>query len=610
LDKSASGMRHGQDIDRALFFSLLRKPYSLFLESSRTDDLNTHHYLFHDPIEVLHVHSLHDIPPLFQAVESHLAKNNWVAGYMGYECGAHFERYTADPVKGSLLPLAIFCVYESATAVDGGILNSEDRTDEIAVTEPRLSITEERYRSSVERIKEFIAAGDTYQVNYTDRIEFKYGRDEVDLYCMLRERQKVPFSAFFNLGGTQILSYSPELFFRRRHDRIITKPMKGTCKRGRTLDEDRHLSAWLQQDEKNRSENLMIVDLLRNDLGRICTPGSITVSEMYEVEKLSTVLQMTSTVSGKLNDTAGYYEIFRALFPCGSVTGAPKIRTMQIIHELEEHPRDVYCGAIGFFSPLNESVFSVAIRTPIVKEGIGVMGVGSGIVFDSDPRKEYDETLLKARFLTRPSTRFELLETILWDNGYTFLDEHLRRMRESSEFFSLVFTKENILDALHSAESSFRSGTRYRIRLLSDAQGATHIEYTILDEDPERAVIKIAPEQVDSSDPLYFHKTTHRPLYDRYSRKAREENIADYIFLNERSEITEGSISNIFTEKEGMLFTPPIHSGILNGIFRRHILTTNKNAIEKIITEHDLRHADSVYICNSVRGMRNVTLSE
>jgi para-aminobenzoate synthetase/4-amino-4-deoxychorismate lyase len=603
-------MRHGQGIDRALFFSLLRKPYSLFLESSRTDEINTHHYLFHDPIEVIEVHSLDDIPRLFHAIESHLAKNKWVAGYMGYECGAHFERFTNDSVHGSLLPLALFCVYESATVVDGSLVNSEDGTNESAITDPRLSISEERYRSTIERIKDYIIAGDTYQVNYTDRIQFKYTHDEIDLYCILRDRQKVPFSALYNLGETQILSYSPELFFRRIKGRIITKPMKGTCKRGRTLDEDRQLSAWLQQDEKNKSENLMIVDLLRNDLGRICTPGSISVTDMYAVEKLSTVLQMTSTVSGELDAAAGYYEIFRALFPCGSVTGAPKIRTMEIIHELEEHPRDVYCGAIGFFSPHNESVFSVAIRTLITKEGIGVMGVGSGVVFDSVPQIEYEETLLKARFLTRPSIRFELLETILWDNGYAFMDEHLHRLQESSEYFSFVFNQVNVLDTLHSVESSFHSGTRYRIRLLADARGSLRIESAVLQENPDRTMIKIAPEQVDSSDPLYYHKTTHRPLYDRYSRKAREEKIAEYIFLNERGEITEGSISNIFIVKDGMQYTPPIQSGILNGIYRRHTLSTNKNAVEKSITEHDLRHAESVYICNSVRGMRKVTLSE
>lgn len=336
MDKSASGLRHGQDIDRALFFSLLRKPYSLFLESSRTDDINTHHFLFHDPIDVIEIHSLDVIPRLFHSIESNLANNKWVAGYMGYECGAHFERYTKDSVYGSLLPLAIFCVYESAKVVDGNLVTDEDGMIGNAITDPQLSISEERYRSSIERIKEYITAGDTYQVNYTDRIEFKYSHDEIDLYCILRERQKVPFSALFNLGETQILSYSPELFYRRINNRIITKPMKGTSKRGRTLYEDQQLASWLQHDEKNRSENLMIVDLLRNDLGRICTPGSISVTDMYQVEKLSTVLQMTSTVSGELDPSAGYYEIFRALFPCGSVTGAPKIRTMQIIHELEQ----------------------------------------------------------------------------------------------------------------------------------------------------------------------------------------------------------------------------------------------------------------------------------
>ncbi len=596
-------------MDRAVLFSALQKQYTILLESSRRDEFNTANYLFQDPVEVLQAFSIDEIPDLFHRIESSLSQQQWIAGYIGYECGYHFENVIPETGIRTALPLITMYVYNAPINIPGGMLE-DDEYNAPAISNLRFGITDTAYRRKIERIKNYIENGDTYQVNFTDRIEFDCSGNAVDFYRALRKKQHVPYGAFINTGATQILSFSPELFFRRHGNTITTKPMKGTCHRGKTLEEDRELSGWLRRDEKNRSENLMIVDLLRNDLGRICLPGSVAVSDMYAVEKLETVLQMTSTVSGTVRDDIRYYEIFRSLFPCGSVTGAPKIRTMQIIHELEKNPREVYCGAIGFISPSGESVFSVAIRTLVVYAQQGVMGVGSGIVYDSDPAKEYEECLLKTRFVTHSLNQFDLLETILWNKEFIFLDEHLARLRDSAEYFGMPFDNSATLAALEAAAQDFTAGNEYRIRLRVGNDGVPQTETTVLGPIVPSDFIRIAEDTTDSSDRFLYHKTTFRDLYNRYRVRAEKEQIAEYIFLNERNEITEGSITNIFIEKDGVLFTPPISAGILNGIYRQHVLATAKNAREKILNADDVRHADAVYICNSVRGLRKVALSE
>lgn len=610
MDKSGLTTQHSHPVDRAVLFSALQKPFTVLLESSRRDEFNTAHYLFTDPVEVLRPRSADDIPGLFAKIESALTRRQWIAGYVGYECGYHFEQISADVRHDPELPLMTLCVYDQPLIVPDGILEEPGDEHDFGIESSHLSLSEVDYCRTIERIKEYIVNGDTYQVNFTDRIEFNHSGDAAGLYRTLRERQHVPFGAYINLGDRQILSFSPELFFRRHGSSITAKPMKGTCKRGRTVQEDRDLAAWLRSDVKNTSENLMIVDLLRNDLGRICMAGSVAVTDLYAVEQLETVLQMTSTVSGTLRNEVGYYEIFRSLFPCGSVTGAPKIRTMQIIRELEKHPRGVYCGSIGYISPSHDAVFSVAIRTLVVSGNRCVMGVGSGIVFDSDSQKEYDECLLKTRFVTEQPPRFELLETILWKESYTFLDEHLDRMQESADYFGRPFDRAAVLRALHAAEKHFDCRQEYRVRLLAGSRSKPRTEHTVLQRETLPSVIKIADDRTDSSDRFIFHKTTMRPLYDRYRKKAQNESIADFIFLNERNEVTEGTITNIFIEKKQAYYTPPVTAGILNGIYRRRMLSTLRPAQERTLTVYDLRSADAIYLCNSVRGWRKVVLSE
>ncbi len=610
MDRSNDITKHGQAIDRAFLFSRLQEKHTLLLESSRQDDIDHQNLLFHSPISILTALTQAEIPSLFTALEEHLKNGRWIAGYVSYEAGYHFVEQRSPAPGPEPLPLIWFGVYEHPHHIPASLLNSAEGEAPASINDPRLSIPQSDYEKIIGRLKEYIVNGDTYQVNFTDRFEFDTTGDASSLYFGLRKKQHVPFGAFINLGESQILSFSPELFFRRDGRSIVTKPMKGTCPRGKTNAEDTALSEWLRSDEKNRSENLMIVDLLRNDIGRICTNGSIHVREMYSVERYETVLQMTSTVAGTLRSGISYYDIFSSLFPCGSVTGAPKIRTMQIIRETERHPRGVYCGAIGFISPENQSVFNVAIRTLELNGSKVSMGVGSGIVYDSVPQNEYEECRLKAAFLLNRHEEFQLLETILWNNSFSFLKEHLDRMQDSASYWNIPFDRERITELLQLTERALQIGKEYRIRLMTAADGTPTVEVSELSVGVHSFAVRIASDRVHSGDRFLYHKTTRRAQYDRYQKKALDERIADYLFLNERGEVTEGSISNLFIEKNGALYTPPVSCGVLPGIYRGHVLRTEPKALEKVLSIDDLRTADALLLCNSVRGWRKVTLSE
>jgi para-aminobenzoate synthetase/4-amino-4-deoxychorismate lyase len=390
--------------------------------------------------------------------------------------------------------------------------------------------------------------------------------------------------------------------------------MKGTAPRGRTTREDREIAEWLQGDAKNRSENVMIVDLVRNDLGRVARTGSVRVEELFAVERYPTLWQMTSTVSAELRPEAGFHDIFRALFPCGSVTGAPKVRAMQLIAELEGGPRGVYTGAIGFFSP-RQTVFNVAIRTLELDGERGTMGAGSGIVIDSDAAAEYRECLLKAEFLTRSADRlpeqFSLIETMLWDGGYPLLELHLDRLADSAEYFDFACERAAVKAALEQYAQRFPDRTARKVRLLLDSEGGFEITDEVLAQaggEQRAGRVRIAAERTDPADRMLYHKTTHRPLYAQACEKAAREGCDDVIFLNLRGEVTEGAISNVFVEKDGRWFTPPVECGLLAGVYRRHLLETRPEIAERVLFLDDLRRADAIYLANAVRGLRRVEI--
>jgi para-aminobenzoate synthetase/4-amino-4-deoxychorismate lyase len=445
-------------------------------------------------------------------------------------------------------------------------------------------------------------------VNFTDAVSFQTQTRASVLFESLMRHQSVAYGAWLNIAGHHILSFSPELFFKIEGRKIVTRPMKGTMPRGLDLADDQLAASRLLHDEKNRSEHVVIVDLIRNDLGRICEMGSVTVNDLFSVERYETLFQMTSTVSGTLRPKIRYYDIFQSMFPSGSVTGAPKIRTMQIIRELERSTRGVYTGSIGFISPSGSSAFNVAIRTVVLQGGRARMGVGGGIVADSDAAEEYRECLLKASFLSRAPRDFELIETLLWDKDFYLVALHIDRLESSSAYFNFILDRGAVLSKLSDLAKTFTPGEQYRIRLLASSDGKIAIESLELQKHRPAGLVRISSQRTSSTDVFLRHKTTMRAMYDREHSEARAAGFDDVLFLNEKDEVTEGAISNIFVRQGGKLFTPPLACGVLPGVFRRHLLETDPTAEERILSLADLEAADGVFLCNSIRGMYQVEI--
>jgi para-aminobenzoate synthetase/4-amino-4-deoxychorismate lyase len=599
-------------------------PNSVLLQTARFDAANQTSYLYLNPLQILTAQTLEDLPQLFNEIESALSAGHHAAGYLSYECGYHFEPHahpaTFTPHTGN--PLSWFGIYSDPITFNHatGLFSrtppiptqAESPTHELFTTAINLDIDEAHYRQQVLHIKDLIAAGDTYQVNFTGRVSLETPLTPAAAFATLSRQQPVAYAAFLNIAGTHILSLSPELFFKIDADRITTRPMKGTMPRGFDLEDDALAALYLQNDEKNCSEHVMIVDLLRNDLGRISAMGSVRVEDLFTIERYETLHQMTSTITATLRTNLSFYDIFRALFPSGSITGAPKIRTMQIIHETELARRGIYTGAIGHIAPNRRATFNVAIRTLALKNGHAEMGVGGGIVADSDPSSEYRECLLKAAFLTRPPHNFQLIETILCSahnkESLYLLDLHLDRLAASATYFNFPFDRKAITDQLTTFAEALTEAPQYRVRLLLDSSGTATVTATPFAPRPTGQV-RISAERTNSQDLFLRHKTTRRDLYNREYARAIADGFDEVLFVNEHNELTEGAISNIFLRKGTQLLTPPLSSGALSGIYRRHLLETNPNTIEQILLLEDLQTADAIYICNSVRGMNEVTVA-
>lgn len=601
-----------------LSLEVLQAPGTVLLDTARPDEVNARTLLFTEPLDVLTAHTLDEVEPLLEALDAAVNDGYHLAGVLSYEAGYAFE--DVDPPTGRSEPLGWFGVYEapeliSPPAVEAFWQEADDAP--LALTEVTFSLDRAGYLEAIDAIKTHIREGDVYQINYTGAVTFRLDGPPWALYRALRGQQRVPYSAFLNIGDVQILSLSPELFFRRDGQRICTRPMKGTIHRGRTLAEDQALREALQHDEKSRAENLMIVDLLRNDLSVCCTPGSVEVPALFTTEPYDTVTQMTSTVEGQLQPGTRYADLFRALFPCGSVTGAPKIRAMDIISTLEEGPRGVYCGAIGYIAPDDTAAFNVAIRTAVMQDGRGAMGVGSGIVWDSDAEAEFEECRLKARFLdnvasaTRAPDDFQLIETMRWEGSIALWDEHMERLSESAAYFGFAFDRDAARRAVAQHTAELTPGLPHKVRLTLDRWGALDVESDPLpesDASPLRFIL--ADVQVESADPFRYHKTTRRGVYRRAYQQARAEGADEALLLNERGEVTEGARTNLFVEVDGALVTPPLDSGVLNGVYRRHVLATHPAVREQVLQPTDVYAAEAVYLCNAVRGWQRAEPAE
>jgi len=609
-------------------------PAAVLLEGAATDTSEEPWTrLFTAPLRVCVARQPAEIPALFAEVEQAVRAGRCVAGFFSYECGQHFEPKAAMHESRDA-PLAWLGVYDRSYSFNhqtGRFIEGEPR--ELAAfrgcaaagksaTEitAEFALTEAEYAARIAAIRAWIRAGDVYQLNFTAPWRIETRGSAGQLYAALRARQPAPYGAFLHWqSGRRILSFSPELFFRIDEEdgarRITTRPMKGTAPRGRSSREDRERAEWLRNDAKNRSENVMIVDLLRNDLGRVARFGSVRAAELFTIERYPTLWQMTSTITAELRTGIGYEQIFRALFPCGSITGAPKVRAMQLIAGLEGRPRGIYTGAIGFFSP-QRTVFNVAIRTLELDGSRGTMGTGSGIVIDSDPAEEYRECLLKARFLTQSSNEspadFSLIETMLWDGSYPQIELHLDRLADSADYFSFTCDRAEVRSALESYAQAFVGGVARKVRLLLDRDGGLTIANeplpsSVASDRPGR--VRISHVHADSADPMLFHKTTHRPLYAEAFKQAALERFDDVLFFNQLGELTEGAISNVFIEKDGRLLTPPVECGLLAGVYRRYLLETRTDTEERLLYEDDLRHARAIYLANAVRGLRRVEIA-
>jgi para-aminobenzoate synthetase / 4-amino-4-deoxychorismate lyase len=587
-------------------------PASALLKTARTDQENSRSYLFLDPIQILVAMTPGEIPGVFEQMEKYLSAGSWVCGFLSYEAGCHFEpavlRGAAMPPGGEL-PLVWFGVYENAVVLDAACQRDEEQLAAALQTggsvEPERELSAESYGEKIERIRRYIAAGDVYQANYTLKLRQRWPWGAKALFERAVANQPVPYAALLNTGRTQIVSASPELFFRKRGDEIQVRPMKGTAHRGRDTSEDARIAAWLANDEKNRAENVMIVDLLRNDLGRICRPGTICTSELFRVDRYPDLFQMVSTVRGQLRPGVGWYEIFRSLFPCGSITGAPKIRAMQIIRELEAEARGIGCGAIGFIAPGGDATFSVAIRTMALQGENLEMRVGSGITFGSDARLEYAECLLKAAFLTREPREFELIETLRWDGEYFLLDLHLDRLADSAAYFDFKADRDAVRKALIEYAERLERGAAHRVRMLVGRTGETTITSERIVLASGDGEIALYPDKVESADPFLRHKTTRRSVYDAALKEARVLGFDDALFLNEREEVTECSVHNLIIEKDGRRLTPALDCGVLPGVYRRYLMR-DEGVEEAVLRFQDVLAADRVFICNSVQGMRRV----
>jgi para-aminobenzoate synthetase/4-amino-4-deoxychorismate lyase len=620
---------HPLSIDR-LGALIKRERCCVFLDNARPSREQRYSFLFTRPLTVIRCSRLRDVKPALERL-SHEARNAWIAGYLTYEAAYGLEERMAscvDPQRRFPVDLLWFGVYDEPYRFDHltGLWNREPycsdsgdaRSGELksyAEAALRLGVSRAEYGKSIRAIKSLIAAGDVYQVNYTFDAAVTSRHRPWDLYRALRRMQPVSFGAFINTGRSVIASHSPELFFMKTGRRIVTRPMKGTAPRGRYALEDEAIARTLSRDPKNQSENVMIVDLLRNDLGRICETGSIRVSRLFEVEQHPTIHQMTSTVAGTLRKDVGFSDIIGALFPCGSVTGAPKIRAMEIIRDIEKTARGVYCGAIGCSSPKGRSVFSIPIRTLEKPKGKSAWryGVGSGIVWDSDAQAEWRECGNKRDFLVKQEQTFQIIESLLFTrNAFLYRREHYNRMAEAARYFGFPFDPNKWNTALTGITGRLIPGGKsYKVRVLLDSIGKFSWDYEAIGQatGDSMPVVILSKTPVRTDSPFLFHKTTIRHWYDKAMQMIRSGACYDVLYTNERGELTEGARTNLFVRIKGVLYTPPLECGLLPGVLRRRMLAAKK-CRERILYPADLKKAEVVYCGNSVRGLVEVDIGE
>jgi para-aminobenzoate synthetase/4-amino-4-deoxychorismate lyase len=573
--------------------------------------------LFHRPVDTLSAMSAAEIPPLLDALAAAQSRGLHAAGYLTYEAGrglAPAWRGAIDTVVEQPVPAAWFGLFERVERIDSDAV--ADLLPDPAggwVGAPRPRIARADYLAAVERVLGYIRDGDIYQANLTFRADVPFAGDPLAIYARLRQTARAGYGGFVWTGNRAIASLSPELFFALRGKQVMARPMKGTAERLLDPVADAAAARTLAEDPKQRAENLMIVDLIRNDLSRVAVPGTVAVPELFRVESFPTIHQLVSDVAADLPPSAGAVDVLRAAFPCGSITGAPKVRAMEIIDELEVEPRGLYTGSIGFIEPDGDAAFNVAIRTLVfpsqsdLRDGAAyaTLGLGSGIVADSQPAEEWRECLAKGEFVSAAGESFDLIETMLFDpvEGVQRLEGHLARLKASATALGFAFDRHGARNSLQSATFRLRSAARVRMRLARS--GALAVEVSPLPRLAELPVAVAArPVPMAADDFRLAHKTSLRGTYDKVRA---ESGAAEVVFVDEPGFVTEGSWSNIFVERDGQLLTPPLALGLLPGVLRAELIEKGR-AVESHLRLADL--ADGFFIGNSLRGLVPARLVE
>jgi para-aminobenzoate synthetase/4-amino-4-deoxychorismate lyase len=579
--------------------------------------------LYSDHVATLRCANVAQFATLLAYMQDALGEGKYAVALLCYELGAAMQGIDVPgiDVPDTEQPIAEVMLFDRCSHLSAAQARSwlEQRGDEqpSGIANVHADTDETQFHAAIARIRAYIAAGDTYQVNYTYRLRFDAYGSPFALYRRLRRRQPVPYGALIGLPGARtVLSLSPELFVQHAGGVLTVRPMKGTAPACGDAAQDDIAAQALARDAKNRAENLMIVDLLRNDLGRVAEVGSVAVSRLFDVRRFGDVLQMTSTVQARLRSGVALAEVMQALYPCGSITGAPKRRTMQIIRELESTPRNLYTGAIGWFDPpmqpqtIGDFCLSVPIRTLALQPPVGglctgEMGVGAGIVHDSVAAREYEECRLKAAFLTGMPAQFSLFETMhaTRNGGCRHVDRHLRRLEKSARYFGFPFDGERLRATLAQTCARLEDGP-HRLRLALAHDGEIDVQCAPLQLLTMPVRLQLSAQRTRADDLFLHHKTTIRSVYDLAWRTAERHGAFDQLFFNERGHLTEGGRSSVFVRLNGWWYTPPLSDGVLPGIMRALLLDdAGWNAREKSVTLTELRRADEIIVCNALRGV-------
>ena len=550
-------------------------------------------HIFTEPIKELKTRDIDQVETLLKEVETYQEAGFYAVGYVSYEAAPAFEKKLAvhpAPLMGEYL--LYFTIHQEVETLPF----PEDYEAVDLPANWKEEVEAPAYQEAIKIIHHHIRQGDTYQVNYTVQLSQELEADPLAIYNRLVVEQKAHYNAFIQHDDVAILSISPELFFEQEDRLLTTRPMKGTTRRGLTNQADLKEAAWLEADPKNRAENMMIVDLLRNDMNRISEIGSEQVTRLCQVEQYSTVWQMTSTIESRLRPEVDLVQTFQALFPCGSITGAPKISTMEIIQQTEIAPRGVYCGTIGILLPRGKRIFNVAIRTLQMQGTKAIYGVGGGITWDSKWEGEYQETKQKSAVLYRQEPRFELLTTGRIHQGeLTFLEQHLTRLREASRYFAYPYNEPKLLNELQEQLARVDPSLDYHCRIALQKNGSFQLTITELTDLPASYLqAQLTEQKLDLATPFTYFKTSQR---DHLGQSDHEQ-----IFHLPDGSLLETTIGNLVLEIEGQLYTPPAHLPLLDGIYRRHLLETQQ-VEEKLLTLNDLIDADRIYACNALRGL-------